>query len=99
MRCSVAGYHWDGHMIRFEVINSEEYWDVVGFNPDNPSAKVLANRSYSQAYAEMLAADLNGLDEIEPTTAVNQPEAAREERPKRQFLVELDKPRSVRFGD
>ena len=87
-------------MIRFEVINSGEYWDVVGFNPDNPSVKVLANRSETQAYAEMLAADLNGLDELEPTTASNQPEAAREERPKRQFLVEPDKPiRSIRFED
>jgi hypothetical protein len=87
-------------MIRFEVINSGEYWDVVGFNPDNLSVKVLANRSETQAYAEMLAADLNGLDELEPTTAANQPEAAREERPKRQFLVEPDKPiRSIRFED
>ena len=53
-------------MIRFEVTNSGEYWDVVGFNPDNPGIKVLANRSENRAYAEMLAADLNALDDVEP---------------------------------
>jgi len=56
-------------MIRFEVTNSGEYWDVEGFDPDNPNDRVLANRSMTQAYAEMLAADLNRLAEIEPTTA------------------------------
>ena len=87
-------------MSLFEVANSGEYWDVVAVNPNNPPDTVLANRCENRAYAEMLAADLNGLDELEPTTAANQPEAAREERPKRQFLVEPDKPiRSIRFED
>lgn len=74
-------------MIRFEVINSGEYWDVVGFNPDNPSAKVIANRCETQAYAEMLAAELNGLDEIEPANnASNEPEA----KPKQLIFEDLE---------
>jgi hypothetical protein len=48
----------------FEVIDSGEYWDVVGFNTDNPSVKVLANRCENRTYAEMLAADLNGLNDV-----------------------------------
>jgi hypothetical protein len=71
----------------FEVIDSGEYWDVVGFNTDNPSVKVLANRCENRTYAEMLAADLNGLNDVEPANAASSESAAqREQLPIANFL-------------
>lgn len=74
-------------MSLFEVINSGEYWDVVALNPNNPTDTVLAIRC--EAYAEMLAADLNRLAEIEPMTAPNQ----------HRIEVEVTRPRAVRLED
>jgi hypothetical protein len=76
-------------MSLFEVVNSGEYWDVVAVNPNNPTDTVLANRCENRAYAEMLAADLNRLTEIEPTTAPNQP----------RIEVEVMRPRAIRLED
>jgi hypothetical protein len=89
-------------MIRFEVINSGVYWDVEGFDPDNPNDRVLANRSMTQGYAERLAADLNRLADIEPTAASTEPDAKREQSPKPNFLFDSNGQslrRKIRFKD
>ena len=51
--------------------------------PNDSTDTVLANRCETQAYAEMLAAGLNRLAEIEPKTAPNQ----------RHIEVEVTRPR------
>jgi hypothetical protein len=76
------------------VIESEEYWDVVGVNPNNPNDTVLANRCCWQDRAETLAADLNRLHEIEPAS---EPHANREEKPRPGFLFDMG--RKVRLED
>jgi hypothetical protein len=76
-------------MSLFEIINSGEYWDVVAVNPNNPTDTVLANRCENRAYAEMLAAGLDRLAEIEPMTAPNQ----------HRIDVEVTRPRAVRLED
>jgi hypothetical protein len=75
-------------MSLFEVINYGEYWDVVAVNPNVSTDTVLANRCETQAYAEMLTADLNRFAEIEPMTVPNQ----------HRIEVEITKPRAVRLG-
>jgi hypothetical protein len=53
---------------------------VFAVNPNNPSDRVLANLSETQAYAEMIAADLNRIAEIDADdAALNKPGTSREE--------------------
>jgi hypothetical protein len=62
----------------FQVIELNNQWGAIAVNPNNPNDRVLANLCETQAYAEMMAADLNRIAEIDPSDSpLNEPEISR----------------------
>ena len=55
-------------MSYFEVKPHEDGWGVFAVNPNNPDDTELATASLNRGYAEVRAAALNRITEIEPTT-------------------------------
>jgi hypothetical protein len=55
-------------MSLFEVIQLDEGWGVFAVNPNDPDDRELATVYMERAYAEMRAAALNRIAEVEPIT-------------------------------
>lgn len=90
-------------MSLFQVIEIDGLWGVFAVNPNNPEDRELATVCGDRDYADMRAAALNRIVEIEPdNTASNVPEAKQEERRKQNFLFDSNgEPyrRKIRFED
>lgn len=87
----------------FRVIELNNQWGVFAVNPNNPNDRVLANLCETQGYAEMLAADLNRIAEIDPDESMlNELEVSREEPYQPNSIFDSNgKPflRKIRFED
>ena len=64
-------------MSLFAVVKLDAQWGVFAVNPNDSLDSVLVNLSETQSYAEILAADLNRIAEIEPSKSKEPPKARR----------------------